>query len=64
MSEKAIIIFFFVVLSFGVLHGLRSGSMVFLLQTYEMSEDPGFYWAGIVVAGASAVALLAALIFG
>lgn len=64
MSEQAIIIFFFVVLSFGVLHGLKSGNMVLLLHTYKKSEDPGFYWAGIAVAGASAVALLATLIFG
>lgn len=64
MSEQAIEIFFFFVFSFGVFHGLKSGSTVFLVQTYTKSEDPGFYWAGIAVAGASALALLALLIFG
>lgn len=64
MSEQGIILFFFLVLIVGTLHGLKSGSVVLLLHTYKRSEDPGFYWAGIAVAGASSVALLAVLIFG
>ncbi|PMQ07547.1 hypothetical protein DyAD56_02145 [Dyella sp. AD56] len=64
MSEQGIIFFFFLVLFVGMLHGLKSGSVVLLVHTYKKSEDPGFYWAGIAVAGASAAALLAVLIFG
>ncbi|WP_114241910.1 hypothetical protein [Dyella sp. C9] len=64
MSEQGILIFFFVVLFVGTLHSLKSGNVVFLVQTYKKSEDPGFYWAGIAVAVASAAALLAVLIFG
>lgn len=64
MSEQGIIFFFSLVLFVGVLHGLKSGNMVLLLHTYKRSEDPSFYWAGIAVAGSSAVALLAVLIFG
>jgi hypothetical protein len=64
MTERGIVFFFFVVLFAGVLHGLKSGSTVLLLRTFKKSEDPGFYWAGIAVAAAGAVALLAVLVFG
>jgi hypothetical protein len=64
VSEQGIIFIFFLVLFVGMLHGLRSGSMALLVHTYKRSEDPGLYWAGIAVAGVSAAALLAVLIFG
>ncbi|MGO4502183.1 MULTISPECIES: hypothetical protein [unclassified Dyella] len=64
MSEQGIIFFIFLVLFIGMLQGLKSGSVVLLVHTYRRSEDPGFYWVGIAVAGASSVALLTVLIFG
>lgn len=64
ISGHGIVLFFFIVLFLGVLHGLKTGRTVLLLQKYDKSTDPAFYWAGTVIASLAAVALLAVLVFG